>query len=89
MSKGTIVTFVFLAFVGYLSFTMIWSGNTVQCDICIKYKGKEVCQTVKGMDKENTVMTGISTACGGAANGMTESIECQNTLPTKLVCKNI
>ena len=89
MSKGSLLTIGFLAFIAYASFTLIWTGSTYQCDICIKYKGKEVCQTVKGMEKQDTVMTGISTACGGAAMGMTESIECQNTPPTKMECKEI
>ena len=89
MKKGTWVTIGFLLLISYLSFSLIWTGGKYQCDICIKYKGKEVCQKVLGMEKQDTIMTGISTACGGAANGMTESIDCQNTPPTKMECKEI
>ena len=89
MKKGTYLTVGFLIFVSYLSFTLIWTGSEYQCDICIIYKDLEVCQQVKGMDKNETIMTGISTACAGAANGMTESLECQATQPSKLECQKI
>ncbi|NIQ00703.1 MAG: hypothetical protein GWM98_10175 [Nitrospinaceae bacterium] len=89
MSKGTVLTIVFLAFIAYLSFNLIWTGNKYECEICIVYKDREVCQKVKGMTKEETIMTGISTACGGAASGMTESIECQAQEPTRLQCREL
>ena len=89
MKKGTYLTVGFLIFVSYLSFTLIWTGSEYQCDICIIYKDLEVCQQVKGMDKNETIMTGISTACAGAANGMTESIECQAIQPSKVECEKI
>ncbi len=89
MNKGAFLTIGFLLFVSYLSFTLIWTGNKWQCHVCIVYKDKEVCQEIKGMEKEETMMVGISTACGGAANGMTESIECQAQPPTKMQCKEL
>ena len=89
MGKGSIITILFLVFVGYLSFTIIWSGSKYQCDICVKYKGLESCQEVEGMDKENTIMTGMSTACAAVTNGRTESIDCSMTQPIKIQCKDI
>ena len=89
MKKGTVVTFIFLGFIAWFSITSIWTGSKYQCEICIRYKDTDVCQEVKGMDKKDTIMVGISTACGAVANGMTESIDCQNTPPTKMECKEI
>ncbi len=89
MSKGTLLTIGFLLFVSYLSFSLIWTGNKFQCEVCIVYKDREVCQTVKGMEKQETMMTAISTACAGAANGRTESMECGMMQPTKVVCKEL
>ncbi len=89
MSKGAWLTIGFLLFVSYLSFTLIWTGNKYQCDVCIVFKDKKVCQSVKGMDKQDTMMTAISTACAGAANGMTESLACQAIPPTKMQCKEL
>ena len=89
MKKGTLLTIGFLAFISYLSFSMIWTGSKYECEVCITYKGIEECQKVEGMDKQDTMMMGVSTACGGLANGMTESIDCQATPPTKMECKEI
>jgi len=89
VKKGTVLTIVFLGVIGYLSVSMILTGSTHQCNVCITYNGIEVCQDVEGMDKNEMIQNGVSTACGGAANGRTESIECSSTPPTKVVCKEL
>ena len=62
MNKGAIITLVFLAFVASISIDLLWTGNKYQCEVCIKYKDQIVCQEVKGMAKDDTIMTGMSTA---------------------------
>ena len=89
MKKGTVLTIVFLGVIGYLSVSMIWTGSKHQCNVCITYNGIEVCQDVEGMDKNDVIQNGVSTACAGAANGRTESMECGMTPPTKVVCKEL
>ena len=89
MKKGTVLTIVFLGVVGYLSVSLIWTGSKHQCNVCITYNGIEVCQDVEGMDKNDVIQNGVSTACAGAANGRTESMECGMTPPTKVVCKDL
>ena len=89
MKKGTVLTIVFLGAIAYLSISMIWTGSKFQCNVCITYNGIEVCQDVEGMEKSNVIQNGVSTACAGAANGRTESIECSTTPPTKVVCKEL
>ncbi len=89
MNKGAIITLVFLAFVASISIDLLWTGNKYECEVCIKYKDQIVCQKVTGMAKEDTIMTGISTACAKVSNGMTESIECQAQPLEKLECKDI
>jgi hypothetical protein len=89
MKKSAIVTIVFLGFIAYFSITTIWTGSKYKCAVCVKYKGVESCQEVEGMDKMDTMMVGVSTACGAVATGMTESIDCQQTPPTKMVCEEM
>ena len=89
MKKGTVLTIVFLGVIAYLSISMIWTGSNYQCNVCITYNGIEVCQDVEGMDKNDVIQNGVSTACAGAANGRTESMECGMTPPTKVVCKEL
>ena len=55
----------------------------------ITYNGIEVCQDVEGMDKNEMIQNGVSTACAGAANGRTESMECGMMQPTKVTCKEL
>ena len=80
---------MFLAFIGYVSVTMIWTGNKYRCEVCINYNGIDVCQVVEGMEKEGAIENGISTACAGAANGRTESMECGRTPLVKDECKEL
>ncbi|PIQ96208.1 MAG: hypothetical protein COV67_10850 [Nitrospinae bacterium CG11_big_fil_rev_8_21_14_0_20_56_8] len=89
MKKGTILTLVFLVFIGGLSFALITTGSNYECEVCMQYNDREECQKVEGVDQDETVMVGKSTACGGLANGMTQTIECQNTPPVKVVCKKL
>jgi hypothetical protein len=89
VKKGTVLTIVFLGVIAYLSISLIWTGSKYQCNVCITYNGIEVCQDVEGMEKNDVIQNGVSTACAGAANGRTESIECGMTPPTKVTCKEL
>ena len=87
--KKSIITLSFLIFIGYLSFTMIWTGNKFECEVCVEYNGVRSCQEVEGMAKVDTIMTGMNTACAAVTNGRTESIDCSMTQPVKVQCKGI
>ena len=89
MNKGALITIAFLLLVASISIDLLWTGNKFQCEVCIKYKDQIVCQKVKGMEKQDTIMTGISTACAAVADGMTESIECQAQPLEKMKCQGI
>ncbi len=89
VSKGTWATIVFLGLMGFISVMLISTGSKYECEVCISYNGYDVCQTVEGMDKNDTVQTGISTACAGAASGRTETMDCGMTQPTKVMCKKL
>ncbi len=88
MSKGTILTLFFMIGLGGLSVSMILGGNNMRCEVCIEYNGIEVCEKVEGkeIDRNEMVQLGMSTACAGAANGRTESMDCSATPPTKVEC---
>ena len=89
MNRGALITIAFLLLVASVSIDLLWTGNKFQCEVCIKYKDQIVCQKVKGMEKQDTIMTGISTACAAVADGMTESIECQAQPLEKMKCQGI
>ena len=89
MKKGTAITVGFLGLIAAFSVIVISTGSKYECEVCIFYNGFEVCQKVEGMAKMDTVQTGISTACAGAANGRTESMECGQTPPVSVQCKEL
>lgn len=89
MNKGTVVTLVFFGALVYLSWTLILTGAKYECDICMMYNNKKSCQKVQGVERDDTIQQGISTACGGVANGMTETMDCQGVPPVKLECKRL
>ena len=86
MKKGTTLTIGFLVLIVGLSFTLILGGNNIQCTVCIEYNGIEVCEKVEGKDRNEMLQLGVSTACAGAANGRTESMECSMTPPKTVDC---
>ncbi len=86
MKKGTVLTLVFMTVLGGLSFFLILGGNTIQCEVCIVYNDIEVCEKVEGKDKQEMIQLGTSTACAGAANGRTESMDCSMTPPKSVEC---
>ena len=86
--KGLFITAGFLLFVAYSTYLLL-SGSKYQCEVCILYNDTEVCQKVEGMDENETVMQGISTACGGAASGRAQNIECGNTPPKSVQCREL
>ena len=88
MKKGVWLGLGFAVFVGFTTYSLL-TGAKYECEVCILYNDIRVCQKVNGMDKMDTIQMGVSTACGGAANGRTETIDCGQTPPTKVICKDI
>ena len=83
--KIFIVTSGFLLFVAYSTYLLL-TGSNYQCEVCIIYNDTEVCQKVEGVDENETVMQGVSTACGGAASVRAQNIEFSNTPPKSVQC---
>ena len=86
--KGLLITLGFLLFVVYSTYLLL-SGSRYQCEVCILYNDIEVCQKVQGMEQNETIVQGVSTACGGAANGRAQNIECSNKPPKSVQCKEL
>ena len=86
--KILIVTAGFLLFVAYSTYLLL-TGSNYQCEVCIIYNDIEVCQKVEGVDENETVVQGVSTACGGAASGRAQNIECSNTPPKSVQCRQL
>ena len=86
--KGMILTLGFVLFIIYNTYLLLSSAKYA-CEVCILYNDIEVCQKVTGMDRKETVVQGVNTACGGAANGRAQNIECSNTPPKSVQCREL
>lgn len=74
-----------IAFFAALVYTTL-EQSSVECRVCITYKGRTQCETVKGSDRALAQMQATSTACTFLSSGVTDSIACSSTPPDVLEC---
>ena len=73
---------VFIALVVYSSFQV--SG--VRCEVCMQFRGMQDCRTVEGATELEALRGGITNACALLASGVTDSLACERTRPSKAAC---
>ncbi len=73
---------LFMAVVVYRSFQI--AGY--QCEVCITFRGNSVCRTVEGARESDAHMAAITNVCAGLASGVTDSMACERTEPTRVQC---
>ena len=57
------------------------------CEVCMTFRGHRQCREAKGKTRDEAIRTATDNACGLlGARGMSESIECSNTPPTRVTC---
>jgi len=60
-----------------------------ECTVCMPFDGQEVCRTVTGKTKEEGIRTGVNNACAQLTSGMTNSMRCERTQPSKAECRKL
>ena len=81
--KPVLIGVVFLlAVLGVLIYS---SMNLAQhrVEVCMTFNGQTSCRTAAGATQETALRTAIDNACAGIASGVTDSIACSNTQPSK------
>ena len=76
---------LFMAFVIYRSLYV--AGY--QCTVCIDFRGQSTCRRVEGPTEHDALMGATNNACAFLASGVTDSIACERTQPTKVDCAAI
>lgn len=83
MKKPVLIGIIFvvavLAAIVYSSMNL----SKYQVEVCMTFNGNSSCRTASGKTKDETLQTAITNACGDIAGGVTDSIACERTLPTK------
>lgn len=87
MSKTTLVAILFgLAVLGVLIYSTMglqqWS-----CEVCITYNDRYNCASAAAPTREEAIRTATDVACAPISSGMTESIQCTNTAPDTVECR--
>jgi hypothetical protein len=82
---GTVITAIVLALFAYI---VVGSMARVekQCEVCIEFNGGRRCAKGAGADEQEAKQGAQTAACGVLANGMDESIRCQNARPVSSTC---
>ena len=57
-------------------------------EVCVTYQGLTNCATASGSDREEALHTAQTTACGPISGGVTGTINCGNTPPSRVTWKN-
>ena len=53
-------------------------------EVCVEYQGRSDCRTASASTKPAALSTATVNACAHLTSGMTDSMACQNTPPTKV-----
>jgi hypothetical protein len=56
------------------------------CEVCITYDGSTNCSIARAPTPKEATRTATDVACAPISSGMTESIQCSNTLPDSVKC---
>jgi hypothetical protein len=70
-------------FVVYSSFQV----SDYECEVCITYGGQEVCRTVTGKTEAEGLRGAVDNACALLAGGVTDTLRCTRTPPTRASCR--
>lgn len=59
------------------------------CEVCISFDGREACRTVTAQSEAEAMRGAVDNACGILAGGVTDTLRCSRTLPTRSSCRRL
>jgi hypothetical protein len=72
--------------IGVVVYSSLRIGG-VRCEVCVEFRGREACRAVDGQAEDETRRAGVTNACAMLASGVTDTMACERTTPTKAACK--
>lgn len=84
MKKPVLVGIAIIAVIlGIMVYSMMdLASNRVE--VCINFNGRTNCKIARGATQEDAVRTATSNACGEIAGGVTDTMACLRSEPTKI-----
>ncbi len=77
---GIIFVLIVLGVIVYSSFNLA----KVRVEVCINFNGRTNCKTASATTEEFAMQAAVTNACGEIAFGVTETVACGHTTPTKV-----
>jgi hypothetical protein len=72
-----------LALLGLIAYSTM--GLTkVRVEVCMEFEGRTNCRITSGSTKDFAIRSAIQNACADMASGVTQTMQCQATAPTKI-----
>lgn len=80
-----VTLFGIVAIVGVVVYTSLQEGG-VRCEVCISFQGREACRAVDGTVEQDARQAAVTNACALLASGVTQTMACERTTPTRERC---
>jgi hypothetical protein len=84
--RSLLITLAALAAGGAALYWTTLSHAGVECEVCIRYEGRERCASAAAPTEDEAHQAAVMTACGVLAGGVTGAIGCQATEPFRRDC---
>lgn len=68
---------------------VVWSSfgiGGVRCEVCIGFDGRQACRAVDADTEEAARSGAVTNACALLASGVTQTLACERTPPTRASC---
>ena len=72
-------------FLGLLVWTTLQQAQA-RCEVCMVYRGRELCEAASAADRDEALAQARNTACARLSNGVTDGIACNGTPPREVRC---
>ena len=60
-----------------------------ECEVCITIEGRQACRRVTAKTEQEGMRGATDNACAFLASGVTETMRCTHTEPTKVACRSL
>lgn len=83
-NRGVWIVLLFGVTFAAIMFTSTRGLSQFRVEVCMEYDGRTACRTASAATEDKARETAVNNACALIASGMSDSIKCQNTPPTKV-----
>jgi hypothetical protein len=71
--------------IGIVVYTSLHVGG-VRCEVCIDFQGRSACRAVDGATDQDALAAARTNTCAQLASGVTDTMACERTVPTRADC---